>query len=136
MTSKKLVKAFVSGMAFPAVFLPIAYSCLYVMEHRALTEHPIQFVPMFLPLAWGFANVIHSQVNSEARGKDINKGLWITGIILGFLVAVVGIFKLHIPTMIFGELRGFEYAPLVVLPIVYGFLFRYVVKWLNKTLSV
>lgn len=136
MASKKLVKAFVSGMAFPAVFLPLAYAGLYMMDHRALTQHPIQFVPMFIPLAWGIANVIHSKVNDEARGKSINKGLWLTGAILGFLVAVVGIFMMHIPTMIFGELRGFEFAPLVVLPIVYGLLFRYVVKWLNKTLSV
>lgn len=136
MTVKKFVRAFVSGMAFPAVFLPLAYTCLYLMQHRHLTQHPIQFIPMYLPLVWGLANVINSKVNDEARGKSINKGLWTTGVCLGFAVAVIGVFKLHIPTMIFGHMRGFEFAPLIVLPIVYGLLFRYVVKWLNKAIAV
>jgi hypothetical protein len=136
MTVKKFVKAFVSGMAFPAVFLPLAYTCLYLMQHRNLTEHPIQFIPMYLPLVWGLANVINLKVNDEARGKNINKGLWVTGLCLGFVVAAIGVFKMHIPTMIFGQMHGFEFAPLIVLPIVYGLLFRYVVKWLNKTIAV
>ena len=91
MTSKKLVKAFVSGITFPAVFLPLAYTFLYMADHRALTQHPIQFIPMYIPLVWGIANMIHTKVNDEARGKSINKGLWLTGGILGFLVAVFGI---------------------------------------------
>jgi hypothetical protein len=135
MTAKKFVKAFIAGMALPAVFLPIAYSVLFVNEHHALMIHPIQFIPMYLPLAWGLANAMYVQLHG-APGKHVNRGLWITGICLGFVVAVYGVFVMHLPTIIFGVVHGYDYAPLIILPVVYGLLFRYVVKWLNKTLAV
>lgn len=137
MARKKLIKAFIAGMAFPAVFLPLAYTLLFFIENHSIQQHPIQFIPMYLPLLWGIANAIFIQLHDDNNNKsNRNSGLWVTGAILGFVVAVFGVFIVHIPTMIFGDMHGFEFAPLIVLPIVYGLLFRYVVKWLNKTLAV
>jgi len=137
MARKKLIKAFVAGMAFPALFLPLAYTILFFVEPYSLHQHPLQFIPMYLPLVWGIANTVYIKLHDDNQNKgNVNSGLWVTGAILGFLVAVLGVFVIHIPTMIFGEMHGFEFAPLVVLPLVYGLLFRYIVKWLNKLLAI
>jgi hypothetical protein len=136
MARKKLIKAFVAGMAFPAIFLPLAYTLLFYMEHHSLQQHPLQFIPLYLPIVWGIANAVFIELHDDSNKSNVNSGLWVTGVILGFLVAVFGVFVINIPIMIFGDMHGFEFAPLVILPIIYGLLFRYVVKWLNKLLAV
>lgn len=136
MTFKKLVKAFIAGMAFPAFVLPIAYTILYFNLHTTITRHALQFAPMFLPLVWGLANALFIKVQEEGSSKKANGGLIITGACLGFLVAVFGIFVAHIPTEIFGSPSNMQYAPLVIVPIIYAIIFRYIVKWLNKLVGV
>lgn len=136
MTNKKFLKAFVSGLAFPAVFLPLAYTFIFFSEGRALPT-PLQFIPMYIPIVFGIANMLYVRMSEGVPAANVNVGLWVAGAILGFVVAVVGVFILHVPTLIFVHLRpGLEYVPLIALPIVYGLIFRYIVKWLNKAIGV
>lgn len=137
MTVKKFVRAFIAGMALPAVVLPIAYTILYFNVRSPITTHTLQFIPMFLPLAWGLANAIYAKMLEESSPKKANGGLVVTGACLGFLVAVFGVFVIHAPTAVFGEkVFNYQYLPLIVLPIVYAILWRYIVKWLNKLVGV
>jgi hypothetical protein len=139
MVLKKFMKAFAAGMVFPAVFLPCVLTLLNMMGSHQMRMHPahmMDLVPMYLPILWGVANAIFAHVHEGNSARSINHGLWITGACLGFVVAVCGVFILHIPTMVFGDLNGIEYAPLVVLPVIYGALFRYIVKWCNKSIGV
>ncbi len=136
MLNKKLIRAFIAGMAFPAVFLPLAYSFLSLISPRHLIGHPVQFITMYLPLFWGLANCIFVIYLHGSSNKIINQGLWMTGIGLGFVVAIFGVFFMRLPTMLFGIMNEFMFAPLIILPIVYGLVFRYVVKWLNKLVGL
>lgn len=136
MTTKRYVKAFIAGMAFPGVALPLAYSALFMSKHQPLMHHPIQFIPMYLPLVWGLANMVYAKVYGNASPKKANVGYWVIGIVLGFIVAAVGIYALHLPHAVFGVTRQYELAPLVIVPIVYGLVFRYIVKWLNKVVAI
>lgn len=134
MTSKKSIKAFVAGMAFPAIFLPLLYTFLFFTNQR-VAHIEIQFMPMYIPLVFGLANVLYVHM-TEGSQKNANVSLWFTGGCLGFIVAVIGVFVMHFPTMIFGVTHELQYLPLVVVPVVYGLIFRYIVKYFNKTLSV
>lgn len=136
MTLKKFVKAFIAGMALPAIFLPLAYTILYFYVHGPFAAHALQFIPMFLPLAWGLANAIYIKLQEESSPKGVNSGLIVTGACLGFLVAVFGVFIIHVPSMVFGHASSLQYLPLVLVPIIYAILWRYVVKWINKLLGV
>lgn len=136
MNTKKLVKAFIAGMTLPAVLLPIIYTLLFFEVHNVFTKHALQFIPMFLPLIWGLANVVFIRMQKESSNKGTNSGLIVTGACLGFLVAVFGVFIAHIPNAIFGKGTNMQYVPLIIVPIIYAILFRYVVKWLNKLLGV
>ncbi len=136
MSLKKFVKAFVAGMVFPGIFLPLAYTLLYVMDTRPIPTRTLEFVPMYLPIIWGFANAIFMHLHEGSSVKRLNAGLWVTGACLGFLVAVCGVFILNLPTIVFGELNGLEFVPLIILPVIYGAVFRYIVKWFNKMISV
>lgn len=136
MTSKKFVKAFIAGLALPAIILPVLYTLLYFNVRNALTHHALQFLPMFLPLAWGLANALFIRAHEKGSAKTVNRGLIVTGAILGFLVALFGVYVAHVPEVILGKLNHVEYAPLVVLPILYAILFRYVVKWINKEVGL
>ena len=134
MANKKLIKAFVAGMAFPGVFLPLAYTVLFFMNHP---PPPVQFAPMYIQLAFGVANVLFNSMKEGSAQAKLNAGLWVTGISLGFVVAVIGVFILKFPILIFHITDpGLQLFPLIALPIIYGLIFRYIVKWLNKILAV
>lgn len=136
MTAKKIVKAFLAGMGFPAVFLPIAYTLMYVFKGNALHAIPFQFIPMYVPILFGLTNILYLNMRDGASVQSANSSLWITGACLGFIVALIGVFAIHIPTLIFGLHQSLEYLPLILLPIIYGAIFRYIIKWLNKTLAI
>lgn len=136
MTSKKLIKAFIAGMAFPAFALPIIYTLMFFKLHSVLTRHMIQFIPMFLPLVWGLANCIFVKMHKPSAHKRVNRELMATGASLGFLVAVFGVFVARIPAMMLERGSEWQYAPLIIVPILYALFFRYIVKWLNKLLEV
>lgn len=136
MTSKRLVKAFLAGVGFPAIFLPIAYTFLFFLEYPSMRIHSLQFVPMYIPIVFGIANMLLISLSEGVPTKNLNIGYWITGGCLGFLVAVLGVFVLHVPTMVFGDVHGLQYLPLFALPVIYGIIFRVVVKWLNKTVGI
>ncbi len=136
MNNKKLVKAFIAGMVLPAFLLPILYTLLYFNVRNVVTQHALQFIPMFLPLAWGLANTLFIHLHKDTSTRGMNTGLIVTGVCLGFLVAVFGVFIAHVPTMLLGKGTHLQYLPLLVVPVLYALLFRYVVKWLNKLLAV
>lgn len=136
MTSKKFIRAFVAGMLFPAVFLPFAYTVLYFLELHTLPREPLQFIPMYIPLLFGITNLLYIRMSDGVPVQNANIGLWVSGAILGFFVAVFGVFVLHLPTIVFGFNNGMAMLPLIILPIIYGAIFRFIVKWLNKILAV
>jgi hypothetical protein len=136
MTLKKLVKAFLAGMAFPALFLPLAYSVLFLLEPRVMRGHSLQFIPMYIPIIFGITNVLYIKMHDGSTGGNVNFSLWVTGACLGLIVALFGVFVLDVPALVFGLNHGLQYAPLVVLPLVYGLIFRFIVKWINKLLAI
>ena len=134
--TKKYVKAFIAGMAFPALFLPLAFTALFCLNHH-VQHHALFFAPMYLPLVFGIANMLYIKMIEGMPAKNANSALWTVGIFLGFIVALLGVFVIHVPTIVFGSTNSdVIYAPLIVLPLIYGIVFRYIVKWLNKLLSV
>ncbi len=136
MTFKKFVKTFAAGMLFPAVFLPLVYTVLYVLELHNMPSEPLQFIPMYIPILFGITNVLYMRLQESAATQDINLGFWITGAILGFVVAVFGIYVLHLPVIVFGLSGCMQLLPMLVVPVVYGAIFRYIVKRLNKIFAV
>lgn len=136
MTLKKFVKAFLAGIAFPAVFLPIAYTILFFLEPHSMRMHPLQFIPMYIPIVFGITNALYIRMSTGSPAQNTNIGLWVTGAALGFIISVIGVFILHVPTLIFGVMPHIEYLPIIVLPIIYGAIFRFIIKWLNKTIAV
>jgi len=131
MSFNQFVKSFIAGMVFPGIFLPLAYTIFYFVRPVPFHENPLQFIPMYIPLLFGIANVISA---SFAKPQVANGRLWLTGILLGLIVSIVGVFALNIPALVFGFSDGLKYAPIIFLPIIYGIIFRYFVKWLESVL--
>lgn len=131
------LKAFMAGLTIPAVVMPFAYAVLYKVNVGQVQTEPFQFLPLFLPLAFGLWNVLYFATLSNCPMKDkpaLRLTLW--GAKLGLLVALLGVFVLNLPWYLFGITSDFKYAPLIILPIVYGIVWRYGVGYLNKVLSL
>lgn len=136
MTVEKFSKALIAGLAFPACLLPFVYTFLYFVTGKPVQELPLQFIPLYLPIIFGFTNVIYIWIGERFPITSINLRLWVTGASLGLIIAIIGVFVIHISTLVFGFTHGFQYLPIILIPIIYGAIFRYIIKWLNYLLEI
>lgn len=136
MSFRNTVKAMMSGMWFPGFFLPIAYSCMYYFHQEALQANPIQFAPLWIPVAFGVMNIFASACCKGCQACQCASRMWFAGILLGLAVAHVGIQYLNIPGVVLHLEGNYQYAPYVVLPIIYGIIFRYIVNWSNRIINI
>lgn len=131
MDFRKFCKAFMAGMFFPALFLTLMYTMLYCCSSTNIQTFPAQFFVMYIPVLFGITNCLYKWVGDCCPIKDFNLRLWVTGGILGLIVALFGVFVFNIPSLLFNFSGILVYFPLIFMPIVYGAIFRYIVKWLN-----
>lgn len=136
MITPKRIKLLMAGMLFPAVFLPLAYSGFYLAESDVVRAHPLQFIPMFIPLLFGLANIIRAHLQKGQGKKEDTNGYFVTGIVLGLLVAYVGINYLRVPSLLFGLTGCNVYLPFIFIPVIYALIFRFIVRRLNQLLGV
>jgi len=124
----KYLKAFIAGLAFPAALLPVPLFVLSLSGKINILE----IMPIYLvPWVWGIWNVLYFVVGEKCPVKKPNLRLWITGFTLGFLLALLVVFVFRLPPLVFGVKGCWQYFPLIVIPLVYSVLWRYVVKYLN-----
>jgi hypothetical protein len=126
------LRAFMSGIAIPTALLPIIL-CIGL----ALGKNELLSVPLlhYIPVIWGIWNVLYFLVFRDfLPGREGLKYL-ITGAILGFILACVGVFWLHVPTIV-GFTGEVVYYPLVIVPILYAILWAYGVRPLNKVVGI
>jgi len=126
------LRAFVAAITVPSVILPILL-CIAL----AAGKPDILTVPFlhFIPVIWGIWNIIYFSYLRDVLPKDQQVRLFITGGILGLLVAIYGVFFTPLPTVM-GFSESIKYFPLIVAPILYAILWRYLVKPLNDLLGL
>lgn len=130
------VRAFLAGMAFPAAILPVVYSILYLSGHQEVRTLPLQFMPLLLPLVFGAWNILYFVVAERFPVRNSIRCLWAAGALLGFLVALVGVFVIGLPGILLGLTGPMQYLPLVVIPVFYGLIWRFVVGSLDRLVGL
>ncbi|MBP9722121.1 MAG: hypothetical protein KBD64_03060 [Gammaproteobacteria bacterium] len=133
---KNLLKAFMAGVTLPALFFPIAYIVLYTCNYAVRESHVIFMIPIYLPFFFGITNVIYYSSHRKCLINQYYTCLWFPGLILGLAVAVIGIFVLDIPSVLLGITSSYKYFLLLVVPIVYGLIFRFIIKWMNRLVDL
>ena len=129
-------RAFIAGLAFPAVLLPVVYLILNQTGLMVAISLPLQFQPLFLPIIFGFWNVLYFAIGRRNPVKAKNSRLWVTGIILGLIMASFVVFVSELPELIFGITGGSPYLPLIIAPVIYGLIWRYVVNSINNLVGL
>jgi hypothetical protein len=123
----KYLKAFIAGLAFPAIILPFVLLILNLVGKLDI----LGALPVYLlPLIWGVWNVFYFKIEKRCPIKCENCRLFASGACLGLLVAFLAVFVFKAPTLL-GFTGAAVYAPLVIIPAVYAILWRYIVKYFN-----
>ena len=126
------LKALISGMFLPSLIVPIVLSLAYFWGKPAMLSIPFFHV---IPLMWGIWNVLYFAIfKSIIPGSETIK-LLVTGAVLGLIVALIGIYWVHLPTIL-GFTKNMQYIPLIGAPIVYAILWWLVVHPLNKVVGL
>ena len=126
------LKAFIAGITLPSVLVPIFLCIAHWMGKTQVLTVPFLHL---IPVLWVVWNVIYFAGLKEVLPKDRNINLLLIGGILGLLIAAYGVFWLKIPLLL-GLSPSFFYLPLILAPILYALLWRYIVAPLNDLLQV
>ncbi len=125
----KYLKAFIAGLIFPAALLPVVIFVISLSGKMDILE----IAPIYMtPWIWGIWNVLYFSIGERCPIKKPNLRLWTTGASLGFLLALFVVFVFKVPALLLGLKGCWQYFPLIVMPLVYSILWRYVVKHLNS----
>ncbi len=127
----KYAKAFIAGLTLPSVLLPIMLS---IAINAGKPEVLSVYFLHQLPLIWGAWNVLYFLL-FKRLSTNRNARLMLTGAVLGFGVAVYGVFALDIPALI-GIEGLFRFLPLIIAPLIYALLWRFGVSPLNQLLGI
>ena len=125
-------KAFIAGMILPAFILPIVLLFAYA---KGFDEFTGVLTIHMLPLIWGAWNLLYFAFCREFLPGNQNMRLMLAGGILGLFVAIVGVFFLDVPAL-WGIPGIYGYLPLIIAPVVYAFLWAYVVKAFDEMLGL
>lgn len=126
-----LFRAFIAGIVFPTIVLPVILLVAVYYGKSALLDQPIIH---FVPLIWGIWNLLYFAIWWRILPGNAYVRFILAGAILGFLLAVFAVFVTNIPEILgFGAYR---YYPLIAAPIGYAIIWAVVVKPLNKLLNV
>jgi hypothetical protein len=126
------IKAFIAGMILPSLILPFGLLAMLMIGKNEILGMPSIHA---IPLVWGAWNVLYFAFLRKLLPENLDLRLFITGALLGLLVAIYGVFVLKLPSII-GLPGNVYYGPLFALPILYGILWRFIVKPLNDLLGL
>lgn len=121
----KAFRALISGIVFPTLFLPVLLCLASFLSKPLIYQVPFLH---WLPLIWGVWNILYVFILKKWMPIAVAGG------ILGLLVALYGVFWLHIPEML--RIESIRYLPLIGAPLLYALLWRYVVEPTNKMLGL
>ncbi len=121
------LRAFLSGILFPTIFLPIVLTINVLFGRREIVD---LLCIHYLPLIWGLWNVFYF-----AYLRSYNLSISTAGAILGFILALVGVFIIGIPQII-GLAGNWTYLPLIAVPLIYALIWRYLVEPVNHIVGI
>lgn len=120
-----MIKEFIAGLALPAFLAPFVL-------HFAGPAFALSPFVHFIPLVWGVWNVLYFEFARKSLPKSLDARLYLTGAVLGLLVALFGVYYLALPQ----QLGVSEELPLIAAPIVYAILWRFIVHPINELLGL
>ncbi len=128
----RYLKMFIAGMTIPSFVLP-----LLMLVAQEAGKSQILTIPFFhfIPWIWGIWNILYFVFFLQYLPQNDSYRLLITGAVLGLLVASFGVFALKIPTLL-GVDECCNYLPLLIGPILYAILWRFLVGPLNHFLGI
>lgn len=128
----KIFKPLLAGMILPAVMLPFICILFYIFKGEFSIFH---LIAPFVPLIWGLWNILFVNFENISPIIDRDINIWLWGIFLGLVF--VSLFSLFgLPKAIF-NIQGFmTYGIFFIVPLIYGIVWRYFVKYFNEALDL
>ena len=118
--------AFIVGSSIPIVIWPLFG--LAVAARRSGADLDFSMVGIFMPLIFGSFNSITYAIGFNRTRKT----MFLSGAVLGLMLASLGTFILHIPETVYGLLGNQKYIMLLAGPIFYGSVWSFVLHTLEK----
>ena len=120
--------SFIVGSSLPAIAITMSYLGLAFRTSKHRGSIPYEAFPLVVPLWLGAANMINMRLVSRF-GANVSL---VVGLVVGFLMSLVGRFGMDLPRKLFGIPLGMRHRVHVIAPLVYAVIFRVVMTPLTE----
>lgn len=126
-----LFRGFIAGIVLPTILLPILlFTAIHYGKEEILT---IPFIHL-IPVIWGIWYLLYFFIFKHILPGSFTLKYFITGAVLGFLIAYYGVYELHIPEIL--DFEEYRHYPLVIAPIAYAIIWRIIVKPIGSFIGI
>jgi hypothetical protein len=125
------VMSFIVGSSLPAFAITLSYLGLAFSTSKHRETIPFEVLALAVPLWLGAMNVINMRLVSR-YGANVSV---LVGLVVGFLMSLVGRFGMDLPRKLFGIPLGMRHRVHVIAPLVYAGVFRLVMTPLTEWVS-
>jgi len=132
----RFFKAYVVGMFFPGILVPFIYLIPRYFGYGPFVNHPFQILALSIPVIWGLWNTITVFIGEHFPEKSWAFKSKVFGLVLGLIAGIISVTVFPVFKYIFNFEGYLNYSSLIILPIVYAFLWRFVVDNLNSTFDI
>lgn len=137
----KYIKAFIAGSAYPIIlsFYFIYFSAYFLLKPFGSPDTSFAFGVsnlLITPVLIGLANMLFIYFLEKKPTKNVNLRLIWFGVASGLILSSLGVFVFDTPSSLFGITNNLRYAPLIIAPIGYGIIWRFVIKFLNNAMGL
>jgi len=132
----RFLKAYIVGMFFPALIIPIIYLIPLWFHYEPFVNHPFQLLALSISVIWGIWNGLTIIIGMKFPGKSWAFKSAIFGVVLGLFAGIISVTVFPVFKYIFNFEGYLNYSSLIILPIVYAFLWRFIVNNLNRTFEI
>ncbi|MDD5418053.1 MAG: hypothetical protein PHW96_04185 [Candidatus Nanoarchaeia archaeon] len=120
------IKILASGFIIPTLGILVIALVFTLLDIEIMRS--ILYIYL-VPFMWGLWNLFYYQFLKGKEGMK-DSDLFLIGAALGFIDATIEISVVNLPEMI--GMENMKYVFIIIFPLVYGLLWTYVMKKLNK----
>ncbi len=130
------LKAFIIGSSFPVIFWPLCYLGVFKYIYPE-SSFIYSLVPITLPFIFGGMNVLQLAIAGRFKKIKTTTRYWIVGTLYGLGLSLYGNFAKNIPVELFQfPDTAIQYTIIPLAMILYGLVWRYIVKNLNHLFEI
>jgi hypothetical protein len=132
----RVLKAYMIGVFPPSTIWMILYLTLWCLDYKPIKIYPFMVIALLGPIACGAWNSLFLGIGNKFPGKTVANKITFAGFLMGVIISIAATFFVPFFKLLLDWGPPKQYLSLILWPIIYIIVWRYVIHPLNWVFNV